>query len=102
MRIVDMHCDTVMALMRGDNVLRKSDNMIDVEKLQKGDYLLQCFAMFVPYKSRNNDENYSPFEFCHKMIDKYYQELDKNKDILAPAFTYNDIRRCKFIFKIPS
>ena len=91
MRIVDMHCDTVMALMRGDNVLRKSNNMIDVEKLQKGNYLLQCFAMFVPYKSRNNDDHYSPFEFCHKMIDKYYQELEKNKDILAPAFTYNDI-----------
>ena len=79
MRIVDMHCDTVMALMRGDNVLRKSNNMIDVEKLQKGNYLLQCFAMFVPYKSRNNDDHYSPFEFCHKMIDKYYQELDREQ-----------------------
>ncbi len=93
MRIVDMHCDTIMALMGNDKELRQSDNMIDLEKLQKGDYLLQCFAMFVPYKSRNNDDHYSPFEMCHKMIDRYYQELAKNEDLIKPAFTSEDIEQ---------
>ena len=55
MKIIDMHCDTVMALMGNNKTLRSSDNMIDIEKLEQGDYLLQCFAMFVPYVS-NKDE----------------------------------------------
>ena len=93
MRIVDMHCDTIMALMGNDKELRQSDNMIDLNKLQKGDYLLQCFAMFVPYKSRNNDDHYSPFEMCNKMIDRYYQELAKNEDLIKPAFTSEDIEK---------
>ena len=67
MKIIDMHCDTIMALMNKTDNLRKSNNMIDLEKLQKGDYLLQCFAMFVPYVSKDNKENYSPFEMCNKM-----------------------------------
>ena len=93
MRIVDMHCDTIMALMGNDKELRQSDNMIDLNKLQKGDYLLQCFAMFVPYKSRNNNDHYSPFEMCNKMIDRYYQELAKNEDLIKPAFTSEDIEK---------
>lgn len=90
MKIIDMHCDTIMALMNTNDTLRKSNNMIDVEKLQKGNYMLQCFAMFVPYKSKDN-ENYSPFEVCNKMIDRYYKELEQNQDLIRPAFTYEDI-----------
>lgn len=93
MKIIDMHCDTIMALMGNEKELYKSDNMIDIEKLKEGNYLLQCFAMFVPYKSRKDDDNYSPFEFCNKMIDRYYQELMKNTDYILPAFTYQDIER---------
>lgn len=91
MKIIDMHCDTIMALMNKTDNLRKSNNMIDLGKLQKGDYLLQCFAMFVPYVSKDNKENYSPFEMCNKMIDRYYLEIEQNKDLIAPAFTYEDI-----------
>ena len=90
MKIIDMHCDTIMALMNTNDTLRKSNNMIDVEKLQKGNYMLQCFAMFVPYKSKDN-ESYSPFEVCNKMIDRYYQELEQNRDLIRPAFNYEDI-----------
>lgn len=93
MKVIDMHCDTIMVLMNGKDELRKSNNMIDLEKMQKGNYLLQCFAMFVPYVSRNSEEKYSPFEYCNKMIDKYYLELDKNQDLIAPAFTSADIEK---------
>lgn len=90
MKIIDMHCDTIMALMGKTDTLRKSNNMIDLEKMQQGNYLLQCFAMFVPYISKD-DPKYSPFEMCHKMIDRYYQELELNKDLILPAFTSQDI-----------
>ena len=90
MKIIDMHCDTIMALMGKDDKLRESNNMIDLTKMKQGDYLLQCFAMFVPYVSKD-DPKYSPFEMCHKMIDRYYQELEENKDLILPAFTTDDI-----------
>lgn len=90
MKIIDMHCDTIMALMDTDNNLYQSDNMIDLVKLQKGDYLLQCFAMFVPYLSKDNPD-YSPFEYCNKMIDRYYNEIEKYSDIIRPVFNYKDI-----------
>ena len=91
MKIIDMHCDTIMALMGNDKKLRESNNMIDLQKMQQGNYLLQCFAMFVPYVSRKEVEKYSPFEMCHKMIDRYYNELENNKDLILPAFTSEDI-----------
>ena len=91
MKAIDMHCDTIMALMGNDKTLRESNNMIDLQKMQQGNYLLQCFAMFVPYVSRREVENYSPFEMCHKMIDRYYNELEKNKDLILPAFSSADI-----------
>lgn len=90
MKIIDMHCDTIMALMNTNNNIYQSDNMVDLQKLQKGNYLLQCFAMFVPYASKE-EKNYSPFEVCNKMIDRYYQEIDNYKDIISPVFNYQDI-----------
>ena len=90
MKVIDMHCDTIMALMNTENNIFNSDNMIDLIKLQQGDYLLQCFAMFVPYASKDDDK-YSPFEVCHKMIDRYYQEIEKYPHIIKPAFNYEDI-----------
>jgi len=101
MRFIDMHCDTIMELMKSDKELRKSDNMIDLEKLKESHYLLQCFAMFVRY-IQFDDPNYSPFEYCNKMIDKYYNELEKNKDIIAPVFKYEDIEKNSCEHKLSS
>ena len=46
--------------------------------------------MFVPY-AKKDDDKYSPFEVCHKMIDRYYEEIGKYPDLIKPAFTYQDI-----------
>jgi len=90
MKIIDMHCDTILELMNTNNNIYESKNMIDLQKLQKGDYLLQCFAMFVPYAKPDVDK-YSPFEVCNKMIDRYYQEIEQYQEIIKPAFSYQDI-----------
>lgn len=67
--IVDMHCDTISRLQgqSGSN-LRTSDNMVNLLKLKKSDYLMQCFAMFVRLKE--GSEKYYPFAECHKLIDR--------------------------------
>jgi len=52
MKVWDLHCDTLSELRKAEHVGRpksfaQNDLHIDLEKLQKGDYLLQCFAAFV-------------------------------------------------------
>lgn len=91
MKVVDMHCDTISAILgeqrKGKNVeLRSNDLNIDIEKMKKGDYLLQNFAMFV------NLQNVKyPLEECLSLIDCFYEELEKNKDSLSLVLNYDDI-----------
>ena len=52
MKVFDLHCDTLSELrraeMRGDGqTFAHNNGHIDLEKLEKGDYMLQCFAAFV-------------------------------------------------------
>jgi len=91
MKIIDMHCDTIRALIKTNQTLRKNDLMVDLERLKETDYLLQCFAMFVVYENKNHEENYSPFDICNEMIDRYKIEMESNKDIIKPVLTYQDI-----------
>lgn len=91
MKVADMHCDTITALydtvVKGETCsLHKNTYHIDIEKLQKGDYLLQNFAVFVDLKSQEN-----PLEYCLGAIDFYYEQVEVHKDILSPVLTYKDI-----------
>lgn len=85
-KIVDLHCDTIMALYqeKGKSLL-ENDLQIDLKKLNSGNYLAQVFAMFVYLKAPN------PFKTCNEMLDLFYSELEKNKNKLGLALTYNDI-----------
>ena len=90
MKTIDMHCDTIMKLcideQKGiESNLRNNEYHIDLEKMKKGEYLAQCFAMFVPFTVDN------PFETCMDMIARYYKEIEQNKDLIAPAYNYQDI-----------
>lgn len=91
MKIADMHCDTIMRLYQDkqkgiETSLRENDYHIDLMKLKKSNYLIQCFAMFVQLKAVDH-----PLETCLEMIDLYYQELEKNSDLIRPVFRYTDL-----------
>ena len=87
MKVIDLHCDTIMALFndRSKNLL-SNDLHLDLMKMKQGDYLLQCFAMFVPLNKVDD-----PFDTCLRMIDLYYEELKKNEDLIRPVYSYKDI-----------
>ncbi len=87
--IFDLHCDTVWkidtARQKGESIsLKKSHLQIDEEKLVKGNYLAQCFAIFA------HAHNANPYETCMRMIDVYYDEL-KTCERLRAAYSYQDI-----------
>lgn len=86
MKVIDMHCDTISVILRRNEELRENNNMVDLLKMKEGDYLLQCFAMFVFLKG-----DYDPLVKVNQMIDKYYSELSKNSDLIRPVYSYQDI-----------
>jgi membrane dipeptidase len=93
MKVVDMHCDTISGLWRSRQQgtvksLRRNDMHLDLEKLQKGDYLLQNFAMFV-FLGREED----PLKNVLELIDEYYRQLEENRDLIAPVYRYEDIEK---------
>lgn len=86
MKVVDMHCDTILRIYdEGGNLLENNFN-IDIKKMQKGDYLLQNFAMFVDIK-----KTHDPLVKAQQLIDLYYREIEKNQEFIKPVFSYQDI-----------
>lgn len=91
MRFVDMHCDTLYELWQKKKrkeryALSENNGHIDVRKLQTGNALVQNFAMFVERKKCEN-----PKEEVLQMADIFYEEMEKNKEVIAPAKTYAEI-----------
>ena len=80
MKVVDMHCDTISELLHirkqwEHDTMLENHLQIDLNKMQKGDYLLQNFAMFV-HLGREKD----PFYTAMKLIDLFYTELEPYSD----------------------
>ena len=91
MKVADMHCDTIAEIFYANKEgkecsLLKNHLHLDLEKMKKGDYLLQNFAMFVDIKKYEN-----PLEHCLELIDSFYNQLEINKDKIAIALNYDDI-----------
>ena len=93
MKVVDMHCDTIGELWKAEKAgkpisLRSNSLHIDLEKMRKGDYLLQNFAMFV-FLGREKD----PLVNVLEMIDVYNRAMAENADIIGPVLNYEDIEK---------
>lgn len=93
MRTVDMHCDTISALLRKRRAkeaaeLRENNCHIDIQKMRKGDYLLQNFALFVNLGACGD-----PWREVQELLGLYEQEMLKNSDAIAPALSFADIER---------
>lgn len=89
--IYDMHCDTISKLwhehMNGNNTgLRKNSFHLDLEKMKKSGYSLQCFAVYI-----NQGELIDPIIAANEMIYLFYQQMRSNKDYIRPVFSYHDI-----------
>lgn len=88
MKIIDFHCDTILELMhkKDSGNLRSSNLSVDIEKMKKGDYMAQFFAMYVHYEDAEN-----PLEQCQAMIDRFYLELEDNRDDISLVKNYNEL-----------
>ncbi len=88
MKLIDLHCDTMVHLMEGEQVLLKNELGVDIHKLQAGHSLAQFFALFIDMNKWND-----PLHRCLAMVDRFYQELEKNQEYIALATNYEDVLR---------
>ena len=91
MKIADMHGDTMYLMLekRREGIaceLAKNHLHLDLEKMQKADYLLQSFALYV-----NWGKFPDPYKEAMAEYAVFKEELEKNKDKIAQVFTYEDI-----------
>jgi len=94
MKVVDLHCDTLMALNKArlknpDKNFGENDLHVDLQKLKKGEYLLQCFAAFVDFE----DSPESPLLEVLQEIDVFHQIMETYHEEMAPVYQFSDIEK---------
>ncbi len=92
MKVIDMHCDTVLRLYNRQEAgeqgsLLENDLMIDLNKMKAGDYGIQNFALFVNLERAGE----RPFEYCMKLLDCFYREMDANRDRIGMVTCWKEI-----------
>ncbi len=95
MNVVDMHCDTIAEIyarrQRGESISIQENGLhMDLQKMKKGQYLLQNFALYT-----NLGETEHPFEFCMKLADTFYGEMEAFPDQIDIVTSWNDIEENK-------
>jgi membrane dipeptidase len=96
MKVWDLHCDTLSELRRAENAgkpknFEHNELHIDLEKLEKGDYMLQCFAAFVNLGRAAEGED--PLVTALEEIDVFKRIMTTYSDRIAPVYTAADIRK---------
>ncbi len=91
MKVIDMHCDTILRIYDSKNTnepkhLLQNDFQIDIAKLQKSHYLIQNFAMFVDIKATDD-----PYQTAKDMIECYYEEMAANIGTICPITHFSEI-----------
>ncbi len=101
MKVADLHCDTMSqlrhAMQKGNpKSFGENDMHIDLQKLKKGDYMLQCFAAFVYL----HDPRSTPLESALEQIDIFYQTMDQYSDDIMQVKTWSDLEQAQDSGKI--
>lgn len=89
MRIVDMHCDTLIeGWRRPDKSFYDGDFSINLKLLQENHSLCQFFAM---YLSRNEMKTMDPYDILKGIYGYYTQKMEEHKDIIRPVYSVEEI-----------
>ena len=101
MKVLDLHCDTLNELrygmLRGETIDMLHNNLhLDLSRMQKGDYLLQCFALFTHIDRAPEDPLVSALE----ETDLFRQMLCQYPQYISQVRTMKDIEENRKAGKI--
>lgn len=87
MSIIDLHCDTIYQLTNNKTLNLKENNLaIDINKLKNAGSLAQFFALFIDLNEHNK-----PFNRAMDMLNRFYEEIEKNHHDIEVARNYNEL-----------
>ncbi|MBE6961489.1 MAG: membrane dipeptidase [Ruminococcaceae bacterium] len=96
-KVIDLHCDTIDKIARSNGSMGLRDGNCDINlgKLRKGGAMAQFFAIFTRSHAslQRVGLTLTPYEYVQWIYACYQKELTANADIIAPAYTCNDILR---------
>lgn len=92
MPIIDLHCDTILALAEDPSTgnLQQNSLAVDLEKLRAGNSLAQFFALFIDQAKTDN-----PLEYCLSLLDFFHQQLAANHDAIRLAGNWQEAISCQ-------
>lgn len=91
MRIIDMHCDTMMEAWRAEKVdFVNGPTSINLKKLKENDSLVQFFALYLP---RDEMEYMDAYDIVKAMHSTYMKMLNRHSDLIRPVFSAEDIEK---------
>lgn len=94
MKVWDLHCDTLSELryaQQENRALSFADNdtlHISLDRLEQGDYMLQCLAAFMYIGKERGDD---PMTAALEEIDIFHRIMEQYADRIAPVYTAADI-----------
>ncbi len=94
-KVIDMHCDTIPKMydsMKEGKILSLAKNnlQIDLDKLEAGNYLCQCFSLFT-HLDTIKARGITPFAHVNDLADFWIREIGQYPDRIRQAKTYQDI-----------
>ena len=96
MKVADMHCDTIAEIyakrQAGEECgILKNNLHIDLEKMERGDYAVQNFAVFAHME---NLKGKMPLpEYALRLIDTFFTELRRYPDRIGIVRSFRDIEK---------
>lgn len=91
---IDLHCDTVTRLKDIGGAWLRNEEHIDIGKLYRGQYLLQCFAIFLHLKKGD------PYENFIRYADDFDSMIALYREHFVPVRNYADLMKAKSLGKI--
>lgn len=89
MKIIDLHCDTILECYRNPAYpLSSNCGHISTDKLLNGNALAQFFAIFISPKEK---QFMTPYDIFNEIYETYQAQLALNTDYIKPAFCAQDI-----------
>lgn len=95
MRIVDMHCDTLLVLRMTGRNLDDINGHINVEKLRRGGAMLQSFAVFTPTgpEAKIYRLSESPWEFFLNSVGIFNSQMQRCSGEIAPMRSMAELEK---------
>jgi len=89
MKIIDMHCDTLMKGFREPEIsIADADWSVNLKLLKEHGSMAQFFAMYLP---REEMETMDPYDILKGMYGYYCRMMEENKDLIQPVYSAKDI-----------